>query len=116
MVVSWILSSMNKELASAFLYTTFANNQWDEIKERYGKSNRPLLYQLKSEISSITQSNISVTTYYTKLKRLWDELTYLRPLPTCTCHVATQHNEINNTDNLNQLLMGLNDSYDHVRN
>lgn len=45
----------------------------------------PLLYQLQREISSISQGNMSGTTYYTKLKRLWDELFCLMPLPKCEC-------------------------------
>lgn len=71
---------------------------------------------MKHEISSITQLNLFVIAYYTKLKRLWDELTNLRPSSARTCHAATLHNEINNTDILIQFPMGLNDSYDHVKN
>eukprot|EP00257_Ricinus_communis_P014326 XP_015571972.2 uncharacterized protein LOC107260912 [Ricinus communis] len=32
---------------------------WDEIAERYGESNGPLLYQLQREISSISRGNAS---------------------------------------------------------
>src|SRR5262249_34421622 len=111
MVISWILNSMTKDLSIAFLYTTSARDLWAEIKERYGESNGPLLYQLKREIGSIKQSNLSVIAYFTKLKQLWDELSCLRPMPPCSCDAARLHNEIDNTDNLIQFLMGLNDSY-----
>lgn len=54
--------------------------------------------------------------YFTKLKNFWDELSYLRPSPSCNCNVIALRNEIDNTDNLIQFLIGLNDSYDNMRN
>ena len=42
------------------------------------------MYQLRREISSISQGSMSVVQYYTKLKKLWDELTCLMPIPQCT--------------------------------
>ena len=42
------------------------------------------MYQLQREISSISQGSMSVVQYYTKLKKLWDELTCLMPIPQCT--------------------------------
>lgn len=69
MVRSWILNSIAKDIVEAFLYVNTAKDLWDEIKERFGECNGPLLYQIQREISTITQGNMSVTQYYTKLKR-----------------------------------------------
>ena len=88
MITSWILNSISKDLVEAFLYTSNARELWCELEERYGESNGPLLYQIQREISSITQGSMNVAEYYTKLKRLWDELTVLMPLPECTCGSA----------------------------
>ncbi|KAL2235904.1 UNVERIFIED_CONTAM: hypothetical protein Sindi_1322600 [Sesamum indicum] len=71
MVVSWILNSISKDIAEAFLYTTSAMDLWLELESRFGESNGPLLYQIQREIASITQGNKSVVVYYTKLKKLW---------------------------------------------
>ncbi|XP_057999024.1 uncharacterized protein LOC131177875 [Hevea brasiliensis] len=116
MVTSWILNSLSKELVDAFIYATSSKNLWEEIKERFGESNGPLLYQLKREISTLTQDNASVLVYFTKLKKLWDELACLKPLLVCECGTAKQMEEINSEDKLMQFLMGLNETYDHVRN
>ena len=51
MVVSWLLNSMVPDLSKAFLYVNFAQELWDELTERFGESNGPLLYHLEKEIS-----------------------------------------------------------------
>lgn len=85
MITSWLLNSISKEIVEAFLYTSTARELWLEIEERFGTCNGPMLYQNQREISSISQGNLSVSEYYIKLKRLWEELTFLMPIPECTC-------------------------------
>ncbi|XP_057994939.1 uncharacterized protein LOC110651461 [Hevea brasiliensis] len=116
MVTSWILSSLSKELVDAFIYAPSSKDLWEEIKERFGESNGPLLYHLKREISNLTQANASVMVYFTKLKKLWDELACLKPLPVCDYGATKQIDEINSEGKLIQFLMGLNQAYDNVRN
>nr|GEU79064.1 hypothetical protein [Tanacetum cinerariifolium] len=55
MVTCWILNSMVTELSDAFLYAQSACELWKEIRERYGQSNGPLVYQLERELSKISQ-------------------------------------------------------------
>ncbi|KAK4396921.1 Retrovirus-related Pol polyprotein from transposon RE2 [Sesamum angolense] len=52
---------------------------------RYGESNGPMIYQLQREIASASQGNMTVSGYYTKIKKLWDQLTCISPIPTCQC-------------------------------
>lgn len=59
---------------------------------------------------------MSVAIHFTKLKKLWDELSVLKPLPTCECEASRAFIERENEENIMQFLMGLNDSYDHVKN
>lgn len=56
---------------------------------------------------------MSASTYFTKIKGLWDELETYRTLPTCSQMKA--HDEQREEDRLMQFLMGLNDSYSTVR-
>ncbi|GJX82366.1 RNA-directed DNA polymerase, eukaryota [Tanacetum coccineum] len=56
---------------------------WKEIAERYGHSNGPLIYQLERELSKITQGNLTIASYFNKLKKCWDELQNINGLPTC---------------------------------
>ncbi|XP_031287087.1 uncharacterized protein LOC116145785 [Pistacia vera] len=116
MVTSWILNSNSKEIVEAFLYTTSARELWKELEERFGERNGPLLYQIQREISSLAQGNMPVVQYYTKFKKLWDELTCLMAIPQCSCGVAKSVAGITSFNRLMQFLMGLNDSFDHIKN
>jgi len=48
MVASWLLNSMINEIAEAFLYVNSAAQLWEELTERFGQSNGPLLYKLET--------------------------------------------------------------------
>nr|GFA25326.1 hypothetical protein [Tanacetum cinerariifolium] len=123
MVTCWVLNSMITELSDAFLYTQSAQELWKEITERYGQSNRPLIYQLERELSHICQVSLSIASYFTKLKRCWDELQNLNGLPTCTCGkmrdcsygILDKFLEIDSGSKLMQFLMKLSDEYKAVR-
>ncbi|KAL2241232.1 UNVERIFIED_CONTAM: Retrovirus-related Pol polyprotein from transposon RE1 [Sesamum indicum] len=120
MVLTWILNTISKEIVNAYLYTSSARALWLELEARYGESNGPLLYQIQREINSMTQGNMSVATYYTKLKQLWDEIRCLIPTTSCTCGLCmcgSNDRNIVQTEagHLIQFLMGLNDSFDGVR-
>ncbi|XP_010260173.1 PREDICTED: uncharacterized protein LOC104599359 [Nelumbo nucifera] len=104
MVTSWILNSISKDIVDAFLYSTSARDLWLELEERFGDSNGPLQYHLQRDISTISQGNLTMAQYYTKLKKLWDELASKR-----MC-------DITSSNRLMQFLMGLNDSFDHIKN
>ncbi|KAK3019296.1 hypothetical protein RJ639_004616 [Escallonia herrerae] len=55
---------------------------------------------------------MTISTYFTKLKGLWDELDTYRALPTCNQMKA--HDEQREEDRLMQFLMGLHDTYNVV--
>lgn len=84
-VTSWILNSTSKEIVEAFLYTDCVKDLWQELEERFGEYNGHILYQLQRDISSISQGNMPVVQYYTKLKIFWDESACLMPIPQCSC-------------------------------
>ncbi|KAL0354257.1 UNVERIFIED_CONTAM: hypothetical protein Sangu_1007000 [Sesamum angustifolium] len=114
MVVSWILNSISNDIAEAFLYTTSARELWLDLETRFGKSNGHLLYKIQREIASMSQENLSVTIYFTKLKKLWDELGSLSPLPSHSCGTSRELAKRDTSNQLIQSLMGFNEAYDHV--
>lgn len=59
---------------------------------------------------------MSVVAHFTKLKRLWDELTCFIPIPVCTCGSAKAVADRTSFNQLIQFLMRLNECYDHRRN
>ncbi|XP_020546985.1 uncharacterized protein LOC110011335 [Sesamum indicum] len=119
-VTTCILNCIKKYLAQSFMYVGSARELWIELEARYGESHNPMIYQLQREIREITQENMSVTEYYTKLKRLWDELMCLAPAPKCictgcTCGVNKAMAEMSASNHLIQFLVGLNNVYDQAR-
>jgi len=60
MVVSWLLNSMAPDLSEAFLYVHTTQELSDELTERFGESNGPLLYHLKKKISDLYQGSETV--------------------------------------------------------
>lgn len=115
MVISWLLNSLKKEIEDSVIYTKTTKELWDSLENRFGKSNRAKLYHLQKEISSLIQENNDVAGYFTKLKRLWDELDSLNLNICCTC-VCTYEGKTKLSKSLEdqkliQCLMGLNDVY-----
>ncbi|XP_058006476.1 uncharacterized protein LOC131181632 [Hevea brasiliensis] len=115
-VTSRILNSISKNIAEDFIYTTSSKEMWDEISERFGESNRPMIYQLQRKVSSVSQENIQLHLTSQSQKRLWDELDSIDVLPPFTCGVSKEIAESTNRNRLMQFLMGLNDVLEPTRN
>ncbi|KAL0334046.1 UNVERIFIED_CONTAM: hypothetical protein Sangu_1560800 [Sesamum angustifolium] len=67
------------------------------------------------------QGSYTVVEYFNNLNALWDELECLKPPKTCTCGLSTCGftritAEEENLTKLVQFSMGLDDSYDNIRN
>jgi len=110
---------MIPELAEALLYVDSARELWSELTERFGDSNGPLLYQLEKEISELCQGNDSVVVYYTKLKKLWEELSDFSEIPECKCaEICNAVKKILANEQRQKLihfLMHLNDEYESIK-
>ncbi|KAL0411791.1 UNVERIFIED_CONTAM: hypothetical protein Slati_3768800 [Sesamum latifolium] len=116
LVFSWLLNSISKDIVESFRYINTARELWLELEARYGTSNGPMIYQLQREIASATQGTLTVLAYFGKLKKLSDELSCLVSIPSCRCGASKETADLPVADNLMQFLVGLNDSFDHVRN
>ncbi|XP_060190290.1 uncharacterized protein LOC132619384 [Lycium barbarum] len=74
MVLSWILNALSKEIADSVMSSTTAKGLWDSMEQRFGKSNGAKLYHLQKELFVLVQGNSDIAGYFTKIKRIWDEL------------------------------------------
>ncbi|XP_019225781.1 PREDICTED: uncharacterized protein LOC109207338 [Nicotiana attenuata] len=119
MVTSWILNALSKDIADSVIYSKTAKELWDSLEQRFGKSNGAKLFHLQKELSSLTKGNNNIAGYFTKIKRLWDELDALNVIITCSC-VCLCEGKAKLTKSLEdqrliQFLMGLNDVYAQAR-
>lgn len=59
----------------------------------------------------LTQGTDTVTTYYSKMRDLWDEIDVMVPNPSCECETSMPYAEHIKQQRLLQFLVGLNESF-----
>lgn len=124
MFSAWIINSISKEIVEMCVYSSSARKLWIDLEEQFGESNEPLIYQIQRQITSMEQGGLFVVLCYKKLKKLWEELNVLQPIPqcscsameNCTCDTSGNMIKVVAQNKLIQFLIGLNDVYDSVRN
>lgn len=89
MIIGWIIYALEPQIAYSILYVDGAREIWTDLEERFGQASLAQLYALEQEVLNISQDNLSVSDYYTQLKKLWDEIDNLKPLPGCDCKNCT---------------------------
>ncbi|XP_041025357.1 uncharacterized protein LOC121265750 [Juglans microcarpa x Juglans regia] len=115
MVLSWLLNSLSKEIAANIIYVDSAKEMWSDLHERFSQGNGPRIFQLQKSIASFAQDDLSVSAYFTQMKGLWDELMNYHHLPVCSCGGLRSLMSMHQQDYVMRFLMGLNDSYSHIR-
>ncbi|KAI3717785.1 hypothetical protein L1987_69614 [Smallanthus sonchifolius] len=112
MVKGWLTTAMEKDIRSSVKYAHTSSEIWSDLHERFGKESAPRAYELRQTLTSVKQDGTSVSSYYTKLRSLWDEIHSVQPTPRCTCNgctceVGKRLSEHMEKENLYQFLMGL---------
>ncbi|XP_068652605.1 uncharacterized protein [Aristolochia californica] len=118
MVISWILNSVSKELSASVIFAASAREIWLDLRDRFQQRNGPCIFQLKRELMNLRQDKDSVSTYFTKLKTIWEELRNYHPhcfCGKCSCGGVTNLNDHHHMEYIMSFLMGFDDSFSHVR-
>ncbi|XP_004488072.3 uncharacterized protein [Cicer arietinum] len=121
MLMSWITNSLEREIAQSVMWMESVSEIWAELRERYHQGDAFRISDLQEEIYSLRQGDSSITSYYTKLKQLWQELENFRPLPSCSCNVKClcalipKIRRYRDGDYVIRFLKGLNEQYSAVQ-
>ncbi|KAK9668964.1 hypothetical protein RND81_13G099400 [Saponaria officinalis] len=119
LVFSWILNSESEEIANSILYCEIAKKAWDELEERFGHTCGAQLYGIHKKLNDFSQGNDSVSTCFTKIKQIWDEIDVMGMNPscvcTCACSAAEKQKKFQQDQRVVQFLMCLNDTYSEER-
>lgn len=122
MVLSWLLNSMSVEIRNSVAYFSTAKEIWDDLAFHFSQTNMPRVFQLRKELSSLTQGTLTITAYFTKFRTLIAEIDNLNPIPKCSCATrgcacdhAKKMEAYEDMIKLSQFLMGLSDQYTAVR-
>ncbi|CAH9146643.1 unnamed protein product [Cuscuta epithymum] len=119
MVKGWLNSSMELELRQSVKFKT-AREIWEDLEERFGKESAPRVYELRTLLGETRQDGQSISAYFSRLRRIWDEMTSLCKTPSCSCgkcmcNITKQINEARDKDHLYDFLMGLDDYYGQLK-
>ncbi|XP_040951561.1 uncharacterized protein [Gossypium hirsutum] len=110
-----LLAKNKLGFVDGIVFASSAAAVWSDLSERFHKIDGSRIYFLHREITSSSQSTVSISAYFTKLRLLWDEYDALvRPFA-CGCPQSRQNVKHVEQQHLFQFLMGLNDSYSAVR-
>lgn len=115
MVLSWLLNTVEPDLAEEVIYADTTREIWKDFEDWFSQGNAPRIYQIQKTITFHTQGSMPVSNYYTKLKGYSDELISYRGTPSCFCDGMKEYNKFKEHDQIMQFLIGLNDSYNAVR-
>jgi hypothetical protein len=76
---------------------------------------------LQEEMLRLNQGSLDISSYYTQLKSLWEEIEIYRPIRDCTCAIpcscgaVADMKKYREQDCVLKFLKGLNEQYSHVR-
>ncbi|KAL1355581.1 hypothetical protein AAHE18_05G123200 [Arachis hypogaea] len=121
-VLSWLHRSLSPEILQSVLWCNNAYELWMDLKHRFDQGDLFRIANLEEELFSLRQGELTITSYYTKLKSIWEELDEFRPIALCSClhncecgknlEMIREHRE---QSHLIRFLRGLNDQYANVR-
>jgi len=78
LVMSWLVHSMEPELADFFLSMETARDIWETLAETYSrKGNIAQVYELRRSVEAETQGDRPVIQYYTSVCSLWKRIDHL---------------------------------------
>ena len=115
MVTSWLVHSVSLPIRQSIIWMDVAIDIWNDLKTCYSQGDLSRISDLQLEVASLSQGDLSVTDYFTKLRIIWDELDNFRPNPLCTCSVKCSCSvqivmiQRKCEDRVVQFLRGLND-------
>ncbi|GAU32656.1 hypothetical protein TSUD_219060 [Trifolium subterraneum] len=121
LIHSWIMNFVDPAIAQSIAFMDNASDVWLDLKERFSQGDLVRVSELQQEIYTLTQDSRSVTTFYSELKTLWEELDIYMPIPTCSCRVRCSCDALRVARNnhymlhVMRFLTGLNDSFNVVK-
>ena len=90
LIIGWLVASLDRYTAKSVMYFKTAHDIWLDLDGCFGKTSSSQLYCLQEKLTNTFQElGMSLTTYFTRVKTLWDELDDLCPLTICKCNPTT---------------------------
>ena len=65
MVSSWIINDVSRDIAYSLLYIDSAFEVWRDLHDRFNQGNGPRVFQIKKQLSNLTQGSLDINAYVT---------------------------------------------------
>ncbi|KAF3772731.1 hypothetical protein EJ110_NYTH56924 [Nymphaea thermarum] len=86
MVMSWIMNSVQPQIASTITYYTTANEMGEFLRQTYSlDKNVSKILQVEEELHNLQQGNRDLSQYFATVKATYEQLKFLRP-PCKSCY------------------------------
>lgn len=112
-VSSWLLNSISKYPVANIIYSSTATEMWKILKDQFHQPNGPRIFQLRRDLVSCTQGDLSVSGYFPKIQALWKELQEVHPDSTCSCTTCSCKDK-SQKELVLTFLMGLTESFSSI--
>ncbi|WVZ08611.1 hypothetical protein V8G54_021957 [Vigna mungo] len=76
MVVSWLLHSVSPSIRESIIWIDLAIDIWTDRKHRFAQGDLARISTLQMEATTLSQGELSITDFFTKLRVIWDELDF----------------------------------------
>lgn len=120
-VISWITRTLAPQILQSSSSFDSTRDLWVDLQNRFIKGNHFRRSDLLQELHSMRQGDRTLTTFFTDMKIIWDELEFLLPTPTCSydvscsCSLCISVQHYKDKEHVICFLKDLNDSYQAVR-
>ncbi|XP_065873535.1 uncharacterized protein [Euphorbia lathyris] len=123
LVLSWLNQSVSTSISQSITWFENAYQVWQNLQNRFLQSDYLRIAELHDELASLSQGDLSVTDYFTKLQVIWEDLVNFRPILNCDCvptgaatctaikNVRTQQGQ----DHVIKFLRGLNNNFSMIK-
>jgi hypothetical protein len=121
MVLSWIQRSISPDIAKSIIWFDHASAVWKDLEFRFAHGDMFKISDLQEEMLRLNQGSLDISSYYTQLKSIWEEIEIHRPVRDCTCAIpcscgaVADMKKYHEQDCVLKFLKGLNEQYSHVR-
>ena len=102
------MNTIEPTLRTSISMVDEAQELWEDLKLQFSAGNGPRISELRADIANCRQNGDSVTVYFGRLKKMWDELAVYKPIRSCSCgEIAKALEEDQNEERTNTFLNGL---------
>ena len=115
-VKGWLINSMETDVMMLFIRLPTAKDVWDAVSRTfYEGADKSIIYDLSRKAMATKQAGRPVSTYFSDLKFIWQELDHRKPIPFTQTEVIKVRTTEIEEERVYLFLAGLEDIYDSIR-